>query len=92
MRAFFRLILNLALLVSAAAAIGWLTTQEAYHHASRDARIVMVAAVAAGFFIVACIVLHAVPSKAQLARRSKGKGGRLSYPYAAPAKRGRRAS
>lgn len=85
MRSIARMLINLALLLGAAAAIGWLTTLKAYHHASHDGRVAMLAVAAAAFFVVACLVLHAIPSKAQMARRKQAK--RPSSPYAAPAGR-----
>ena len=82
MRTIARILINLALIVAALAVDYGLVTQKAYLHASRDARIAMLAAPAVAAFVLACIVLHFVPAK-------KRPSPRPSFTYAAPAKRGR---
>jgi hypothetical protein len=85
MRTFIRAASNLILLLAALGTGGWLMTQKVYRHASHDHRTEMLAGVAAGFFVLACLILAAVPSKAKLARRSQA---RRPAPYApVPAKR-----
>jgi uncharacterized membrane protein YjjB (DUF3815 family) len=80
MRTFFRLILNVVLILAAIAAVGWVTTLKAYRHGSHDARMAMVIGAAVVTFVVACLLLAAVkPKKKPAARRTT--------PYAATARR-----
>ena len=82
MRAFARLIINLALVAATAATGGWVTTTAPYASATRDVRTAMLVGVVVFFFLVACIVLgKVVPAK------KKKTAQRASYSYAAPAKR-----
>jgi hypothetical protein len=83
MRAIARTIINLVLVVAVLAVDGWLTTQRVYQHASHDARIVMLVVPVVVTFVVACIALYAVPSKAQLKRRNPGR----TTPYTVTARR-----
>lgn len=88
MRTLIRTVINLGLLAAVLAFDGRLTTLKAYEHASRDARIVMLAVPAVAAFAVACILLHLIPSKARQAKRQPAR--RAVTPYAVtPAKRGR---
>jgi hypothetical protein len=79
MRALIRTIINLGFLLAILALCGWLSTTGAYHHAPRDARIGMFAAVVVVGFIADSLILHAIPSKAQLKKR---KQGRSPFSYA----------
>ena len=88
MRAFARLIINLALIAATAAAGGWVTTTAVYASATRDVRTAMLAGVVVFFFVIACVTLRAVPSAAQLKKRQARKAGASgSYAYGVPAKR-----
>ena len=80
MRAFFRFMINLVFILAAIGAVGWVTTLKAYHHASHDHRIAMLAGTAAVVFIIAAITLNAVKPKKKTASRP-------ASPYAAPARR-----
>jgi hypothetical protein len=85
MRAFARLLINLAFLAGTAAALGWATTLKAYHQASTNMRIAILVTILVVMFALACIVLaKVIPAKKSSAKPSPG-----SYAYTAPAKRGR---
>jgi hypothetical protein len=71
MRAIIRTLINLGFIVAILALCGWLSTTGAYHHAPRDVRIGMFAAVVVVAFIADSLILHAIPSKAQMAKRKK---------------------
>lgn len=75
MRTFARILINLGLLTAAAVIGGWLTTQKMYLHATKDARIAMLAGVVFFFFVVACVALNKL--------KGKKPAQRTSYPYAA---------
>lgn len=83
MRAFFRTLINFGLGLAAVVTDVHLTSLNAYQHASRHGRIVMLVVPAAVAFVIACVLLYLVPSKAQLNRRKKSG---QSSPYAATAK------
>ncbi len=89
MRAFFRLIINLALLADTAVTGGWVTTLKPYHDATKDGRTAMLVGVVVAFFVIACIALYLVPSAEQLKKRQAKKKGASSgsYAYGVPAKR-----
>jgi hypothetical protein len=87
MRTIARALINLALMVAALAADSALAAQKAYQHASHDGQIAMLAAPAAVAFVLACVALHLIPSRAQLKRKKPARPS--GFAYAAPAKRGR---
>lgn len=85
MRTFARILINLAFLAGTAAALGAAVASKAYKHASHDTRIAVPVVIVAAGFILACLLLRAIPSRAQLAQRKKAQ--RPSSPYAAPSGR-----
>ena len=90
MRALVRTIINLTLLIAVLAFDARLTTLKAYQHASRDGRIAMLVVPVVAAFVMACIVLYVVPSKAQLEKRRKAKQPQRPAYSIAGSGRGRR--
>lgn len=87
MRTIARILINLILLAGTLAAMYWAMTRPSWHHASQPAHDITVIAIVAAGFILACLALKVVPSKAQL--RKRRQSARPSFTYAAPVKRGR---
>lgn len=81
MRTLARILINLILLTATLSAMYWAMTQPSWHHASPHAHDVIIIAIGAAGFILACLVLKAIPAKAKKPAR------RPSSPYAAPAGR-----
>lgn len=82
MRTIARILINLATLTGTLAAMYWAMTQPSWHRASPHAHDVIIVAIAVAGFVLACLVLKAVPAK-------KKPSPRPSFTYAAPVKRGR---